>query len=744
MPEDRRHSILERRLAVIMFTDIAGYSALMGKDEDHAFKVLRKNREIHNQLIEQFNGTLIKEIGDGMLISFSLASEAVRCAIEIQKACKDQHIPLKIGIHEGEMVFEGADVLGDSVNIASRLQEAAQEGSINISGSVYRDIKNKTDLKTIFIEEKSFKNVDEPIRVYRVLFDGTEDVEITDHPSKTTKRKRYIPYLLSTGIIIVIIIILVITQFLPEKQKIELEKSIAVLPFIYLSEDPGKQYLADGVMDAITGHLSTIEGLIVRPRTSVEQYRETLTPANRIGEELNVNYLIEGSFLMVEDQARLTIQLINARVEDHILYKEYDRDWNDIFNVQSEIAQIIANEVEAIITPEVKERIESIPTSNLTAYDFYLRGLKSYYTYWNRRELFLLNTSISLFKEAIHIDPNFARAYAELANSMFDIYLEHNLGPEWVDSALYYANYALSLDENLDDPYRVRGRILRSKEDIEKAIDLNPNSDKAYYTLGWYYLLGSEFAMAMKNFMFAVDLNNTYPYYYCMIGRLYSTFLMMEEAEKYYKKALDIQPDISRAYYLFMMDAIYLQDYQTVLKYAKIKYDLNPDRLWNMMHLAEAYTFVGNYKEADIYFRNIEKIIRDTTYHEHPGSPPFRHRLGYVLWQLGEKEEAVQLFNEQMERDKYMLEVNKYSRGEYYDLAVVNAFLGNKEEAFSWLDQLMEIKPYDVFDYRFLLQETMFESIREDRRFIEVVDKMKDYVLKERTKYEQWGIKGIL
>lgn len=193
-----------------------------------------------------------------------------------------------------------------------------------------------------------------------------------------------------------------------------------------------------------------------------------------------------------------------------------------------------------------------------------------------------------------------------------------------------------------------------------------------------------------------------------------------------------------------MMDAIYLKQYQTVLKYAKIKYDLNPDRLWNTMHLAEAYSFVKNYSEAEKYFRIIEKIIRDTSHHEHPGSAPFRHRLGYVLWQLGENEEAIQLFNEQIERDKYMLEVNQYTRGEYYDLAIINAFLGNKEEAFYWLDQLLETKPYDVFDYRFLLQEPMFESIREDKRFIAVINEMKDYMLKERKKFEQSGVKGVL
>jgi len=142
-----------------MFTDIVGYTALMGSDEDRAFETLRKNREIHAKLIEQFNGHLIKEMGDGMLISFGLASEAVHCAIEIQKGAKSHDIPLKIGIHEGEMVFEDQDVLGDGVNVASRIQDNTESGCITISESVYRDIRNKAGILTEFVDEKHFKNI---------------------------------------------------------------------------------------------------------------------------------------------------------------------------------------------------------------------------------------------------------------------------------------------------------------------------------------------------------------------------------------------------------------------------------------------------------------------------------------------------------------------------------------------------------------------------------------------------------
>ena len=286
----------ERRLAAIMFTDIVGYTSLMGSDEDRAFEVLAKNREIHNQLVEKYNGTLIKEMGDGMLISFNLASDAVYCAIEIQKLCKEQGIPLKIGIHEGEMVFEGADIIGDAVNVASRLEADTIEGCITISGKVYSDIKNRKDIHSKFIKEKKFKNVDEPIKVYEVLCGEEEDGHQTFDKHKPNLKIPKRTYFILAGLAIVVVIFLFIWKSFPIKQAIELEKSIAVLPFKYLSEDQGKQYLADGVMDAITGHLSKIDCLVVRPRTSVEQYRDTDKTMQVIGEELSVSFLMEGSF----------------------------------------------------------------------------------------------------------------------------------------------------------------------------------------------------------------------------------------------------------------------------------------------------------------------------------------------------------------------------------------------------------------------------------------------------------------
>ena len=191
MPSDRADTTSVRKHAAIMFTDIVGYTALMGLDEDRAFETLQKNREIHTKCLEHFNGTLIKEMGDGMLISFDLASDAVRCAIEIQKASKSQSIPLKMGIHEGEMVFNENDVLGDGVNIASRIQDRAAEGRILVSEPIYQDIRNKKKLHVQFVERAYLKNVEEPINIYQICYDGGPAVpEISERTIQISKSKK--------------------------------------------------------------------------------------------------------------------------------------------------------------------------------------------------------------------------------------------------------------------------------------------------------------------------------------------------------------------------------------------------------------------------------------------------------------------------------------------------------------------------------------------------------------------------
>lgn len=509
------------RHASIMFSDIVGYTALMGSDEDRAFEVLRKNREIHVGLIEKFNGTLKKEIGDGLLISFNLASDAVRCAIEIQEACKEQEISLKIGIHEGEMVFVGKDVLGDGVNIASRLQEDAQEGCINISGSIYWDIKNKPGILAEFVEEKSFKNVDEPVKVYQVICDESTE-QITNHKPQIAPevesirsinhKSRLLNYI-AGSITLLLVIAFVLWEYLQLEKTVVLEKSIAVLHFKDLSEDQSNQYFCDGIMEGVLNHLSKIKGLRVVSRTSTEKYRENAPLAQLIAKELNISYLLEASVFKSENKIRVTTQLINAINDEHLWSKQYDRELSDLFKVMSEIATKVASEIKVVIAPEVAERIEAIPTDNLEAFEAYLKGQ----FHWFKLTPSDLEISLQYYNRALEKDSDFA--------------------PAWVGISKVWTGMS---QMGFKSPFEAYPKIISA---LAKAMELDSTIAEAHYNLALIKAsIDWDWKEAEKEFRQAIKLNNSYVEAMAFYSSLLTTMGRFEEAEVQIGKALRLDP----------------------------------------------------------------------------------------------------------------------------------------------------------------------------------------------------------
>jgi TolB-like protein/class 3 adenylate cyclase len=367
----------QRKLAAIMFTDIVGYTALMGSDEDKAFQVLRKNREIHTKFIKKFNGTLIKEMGDGMLISFNSASEAVRCAIEIQKGCKNENISIKIGINEGEIVLEGTDLWGDVVNIASRLEQATEQGGISISGVVYNDVKNKPGIIVEFVEEKSFKGVEEPVRIYKVLC------------GSTSKKPKSI--------------------FISEKAPVE--KSIIVLPFENMSPDPDQEYFSDGLTEEIITDLSHIRDLLVISRNSAMTFKNTKINTKEIASEVNVRYVLEGSVRKSGNNLRITAQLIDGQNDTHLWADKYNGLLDDVFDIQEKVSRSIVETLKIKLSCEENNQLSSHPSSDIQAYEAYLKGM----VYVTKLDQPSVENAKDYFELAIQIDPEFAMAHFGLA-----------------------------------------------------------------------------------------------------------------------------------------------------------------------------------------------------------------------------------------------------------------------------------------------------------------------------------------
>ncbi|HVG40746.1 MAG TPA: FlgO family outer membrane protein, partial [Chitinophagaceae bacterium] len=285
-----------RQLAAIMFTDIVGYTALMDENEKNAIDLLRKNRQMQQQLVKEYNGIWIKELGNGILTSFQSVTNAVYCATSIQQASlPTPDLKIRIGIHLGEVVFEKDDVYGDGVNIASRIQALTPVGSIWVSEAVYKNVANKKEFKTKFIREETLKNVKEPITVYEVELNNT----VTEAANVPVAQNGH-----------------------PKKRS---QKSIAVLPFVNMSTDPEQEYFSDGMSEEIINSLVHLQDLKVAGRMSSFQFKGVKTNLQEIGEKLGVSNVLEGSVRKQGNRLRVTVQLINMEDGFHLWSEKYDR-----------------------------------------------------------------------------------------------------------------------------------------------------------------------------------------------------------------------------------------------------------------------------------------------------------------------------------------------------------------------------------------------------------------------------------
>ena len=416
---------MERRLAAILAADVVGYTRLMGADEAGTLARLKALRgEIIDPEIARYNGRIVKLMGDGALVEFASVVDVVACAAAIQRAnaardadlAAGDRLALRIGVNLGDVIVEGEDIYGDGVNIAARLEGLADPGGICISDIVHQSVRAKLDLAFEDLGPQQIKNVAEPVRVYRVRLAPGATGEAS--PAKRAWRRPAI----AAGIAVLALAAGVAVWQRPWEPKVELasvermafplpdKPSIAVLPFVNMSDDPEQEYFADGMTEDLITDLSKVAGLFVISRTSTFVYKGHSVPVRQVSEDLGVRYVLEGSVRRAGDTVRINAQLIDATTGGHLWAERYDGNVTDIFAVQDSFVREIVAALALNLSESEQEEIASGQTSNIEAREAFQNGWEHYLRYTPEDNA----TAAEQFKRAVELDPEYGRAYSAL------------------------------------------------------------------------------------------------------------------------------------------------------------------------------------------------------------------------------------------------------------------------------------------------------------------------------------------
>jgi len=501
-----------------MFTDIAGFTKMMGSDSTNALNLVSENRDLQKPLIEQHGGKWLKEMGDGVLASFSSAYNAVKCAIDIQQqANKHLKNKIRIGIHLGDVTMEEGDVFGDGVNIAARLESIADPGGIYISDSIHTSIRGNSDIKSIYLGEVQLKNVSEGIRTHAILGEGLplpSRIKIKELTNSGANSK---PIFRSATFYTIFIGALIIGGSLLWNNffanKVNSIQSLAVLPFTNHTGDSTQAYLASGMHFGLIGEMGQIGAIHVISRTSTLSYANTEKTIKEIASELNVDAIVEASILSTDDQINIQFNLVNAYPEEHQIWsKTYEIAKENVVNLYSEVAKTVANEINIKLTPQTKDLLSKAHPTNPEAYELYIKGRISLALQTPQG----IKIAEKYFLKSVEIDPLFAPAFGALSGIWIVRKQLNMVSPEVADPKMKeYLAKAFELDSTDAEVWRWQGSKLAntdfnwkaSNRAMEKCLKLNPNFSEARAFYAHYLMIQNRWDEAWEQMNRAVELD---------------------------------------------------------------------------------------------------------------------------------------------------------------------------------------------------------------------------------------------
>jgi adenylate cyclase len=635
----------ERRLAAIMFTDMVGFTSLGQRDESLALRHLEEHRGIVRPLLSKHNGREIQTIGDAFLVEFASSLDAVRCAIEIQSALRrtnaqqpqDPPILLRIGVHLGDVIHKGNDVAGDAVNVASRIEPLAPPGGLCITAPVYASVHAQIPEQFESIGTPRLKNVASPIEIFRLA--GAGSISASENSSP--------------------------------------EGRLAVLPFLNISADPADEYFADGMTEELISFVSHTRGLRTIARTSVMRYKGTNKPIADIGRELNVASVLEGSVRKDGQKLRIAVQLIDTASEEPRWSQVYDRQLSDVFGIQTDIAQQVAQALRRHVVVEAPPR-PAAATRNTDAYVSYLRGRQL----WNKRAEPDLKRAIGFFDASLTSDPKFARAYSGLADTYAALALLEFMSPnEAFPKARSAVSQALALQPDLVEARTSSGLIKfqydwdwsGAERELTQAIDINPNYPLAHH----YY---ADLLKAMGRFDEAIE----------QIGL----------AQELDPLSLAINTGVGHVLYLARQYDRAIEQYQRAV-------DLDPAFMATHLWFGRPYLEKDMYKEAISELETAVRLSGESTV--------ALAMLGHGLASAGQTSEAAAILEKLRQRSE-----TQYVPS--YWIAVVYNGFRDRDQVITWMGRALEERSSWLV---WTNVEPRFDWIRADPEFASLVEAMK-------------------
>jgi adenylate cyclase len=622
---------VKRKLAAILSADVKGYSRLMGEDEKGTVRTLNTYKGLMTGLIQHHHGRVVDAPGDNVLAEFASVVDAVECAVEIQKELKTRNAELpenrkmefRIGVNLGDVIEDGEQILGDGVNIAARLESLSEAGGICISGTAFDHVRNKLDLGYEYLGEQTVKNIALPVRVYKVLMEPEVAGKVIGEKKIEPRRWQRPALALVVVFILLIAAIAIWKYYTPPTPKMEVaskEKmtfplpdvpSIAVLPFVNMSDDPKQEFLCDGMTEEIITALTKVPRLVVIARNSTFTYKGKSVKVKQVSEELGVRYVLEGSFQRSGDRVRITAQLVDALTGHHLWAERYERDLKDIFALQDEITIKILTGVRVKLTEGGQVGGPEKYFKGKQGLDCYLK-LTEANGYYNRFNIEDNNLARRMIEEAIAMCPENPMGYFHLGVVyQRDYVLGNTKSPrETIEKGIELAQKALAMDDSIAEAHGLLCALYIAKKEYDKAIAegeravaLNPGGTTVLLHYARSLTVAGRPEEGIPLFQKAIRLNPFGPpHLYREFGHALRYAGRFEEAVSAYKKAIQLAPD--NIYPHIFLAATYIQMRREKEARAEAAEVLRIDPKFSVDNLAK----VLSHKDQSVNDRTVEAL----------------------------------------------------------------------------------------------------------------------------------------